>query len=109
MGWITIVWFTIAWLMIGVLGLVPGAFIGWLIGKIPIKSGWSIFVTIAVSIALSLTVSKTFGGTGYNLEHHINLLPVFFPPIVVQLLLGRSIAIHSRWNQASYLTPSDRA
>jgi hypothetical protein len=92
MGWMIIVWLTIVWLTIGALGLVPCTLIGWLIGKIPIKWGWSIFVTIAISIALSLAVSKTFGGTGYNLEHHVYLLPVFLPPIILSLLLGRSIA-----------------
>jgi hypothetical protein len=94
MGWFVFLWLFMAWTMFFVLGLLPGAFIGWLIGKIPLAKRWSVFLIITVSIALSFVAAKMLSGTGYDLEHHINLLPVFFPPIVLQLLIGRSIALN---------------
>ncbi|WP_441228854.1 hypothetical protein AB7813_27145 [Tardiphaga sp. 20_F10_N6_6] len=105
MGWFLFLWLFAAWMVFFVLGLLPGALIGWLIGKIPIEKRWSVLLIVTVSIALSLAAAKILSGTGYDLEHHINLLPVFFPPIVLQLLIGRSIAL----NWKTYLDPAKRA
>jgi hypothetical protein len=75
------------WGMIFLVAVIPGAIVGWLIGKIPLPTSVSVVLVIGVCIGAGL-VASMYTSPGASLKYHFESLAMFLPPILLSAVIG---------------------
>jgi uncharacterized membrane protein AbrB (regulator of aidB expression) len=77
------------WGMIFVVAVIPGALAGWLIGKIPLPTLFSVVLVIGVCVGAGLVASiYTSNNPDASLKYHFESLAMFLPPILLSAVIG---------------------
>jgi NhaP-type Na+/H+ or K+/H+ antiporter len=77
------------WGMIFVFAVIPGALVGWLIGKIPVPTLLSVVLVIGVCAGAGLAGSIcTSNNPDASLKYHFESLAMFLPPILLSAIIG---------------------
>lgn len=89
--------------------LVPGALIGWLVGKIPIETVWCAVMLVVVAVAISVAFSMKFSnGPSFQFQVEVALVN-YFPPFILPMFLGLWLARAKKQPQVRpwYLPPEN--
>ncbi len=77
------------WGIILVFAFIPGALVGWLIGKIPLPTSISIVLVAGVCVGAGLIASKyTFNSPDLSLKYHFENLAMYLPPVLLSTMIG---------------------
>jgi hypothetical protein len=77
------------WAMIFMVAVLPGGIVGWLVGKLPVSTPLCVAFSAGGSVVLGLVASKRLNsGDDLQIHYHVENLVMFWPPIMLALLLG---------------------
>jgi len=79
--------FLFIWGIIFMVTLIPGAIVGWLVGKIPCPTGVCGALLVAGSAVLGFAASEV-NAPNQSARFHEEELLMYSPPILVAMLLG---------------------